>query len=45
MKVTGHKDIKTLMKYVKITASVVEAEFARSWAGPDSKYSDLRVAK
>jgi hypothetical protein len=37
MEVTGHKDIKTLMKYVKITASVVEAEFARAWAVPEAK--------
>lgn len=31
MRVTGHKDIKTLMRYVKITQNVVEAEFARAW--------------
>jgi site-specific recombinase XerD len=32
MKVTGHKDIKTLMRYVKITPAVVVQELERAWA-------------
>jgi integrase len=31
MKITGHKDIKTMMKYVKITDNVVRAEMMRGW--------------
>lgn len=31
MKITGHKDIKTMMKYVKITDSVVKSEMLRAW--------------
>jgi integrase len=29
MKITGHKDIKTMLKYVKITDNVVRAEMMR----------------
>ena len=32
MRVTGHKDIKTLMRYVKITPEVIEAEFNKAFA-------------
>ncbi len=34
MKITGHKDIKTLMGYVKITDSVVKAEMLKAWNEP-----------
>ena len=31
MKLTGHSDIKTMMKYVKITEKKVEEEFLNAW--------------
>lgn len=31
MKLTGHRDIKTMMKYVKITEKKVEEEFLNAW--------------
>ena len=31
MKITGHKDIKTMMKYVKITDNVVRSEMLKAW--------------
>lgn len=33
MHVRGHKDIKTMMLYVKISDSIVEQEFTRAWSG------------
>lgn len=32
MKITGHKDIKTMMRYVKITEKKVEEEMLKAWA-------------
>lgn len=32
MKITGHKDLKTMMKYVKITEKKVEEEMLKAWA-------------
>ena len=32
MKLTGHSDIKTMMKYVKITEKKVEEEFLNAWS-------------
>ena len=31
MKITGHKDIATMMRYVKITQDVVKAEMLKAW--------------
>jgi integrase len=31
MQRTSHKDIKTMMKYVKITSKIAELEMSRAW--------------
>lgn len=31
MKITGHKDISTMMRYVKITPDIVKSELLRAW--------------
>lgn len=31
MRITGHKDLKTMMRYVKITDNVIETEMFRAW--------------
>ncbi len=31
MKITGHKDLKTLKKYIKVTDNIVQQEFDRIW--------------
>ncbi len=37
MKFTGHKDVKTMMKYVKITEKVAHDELLRAWSNAPSK--------
>jgi hypothetical protein len=31
MKISGHKDMKTLMRYVKITDKIKEVEMNQAW--------------
>jgi hypothetical protein len=37
MKITGHKDIKTMMKYVKVTENVAKSAMLRAWDQPQMK--------
>ncbi len=31
MRITGHKDMRTMKKYIKLTEKVTKSEFLRAW--------------
>jgi len=39
MRITGHSNLKTMMRYVRITDKVVESEMLKAWNDPLMKVS------